>query len=246
MRCSDFIRHPIPGALQAIAMHGNRFLCAGCLVALAYVVAGCAKPAPAPVSTAGNSAAANSLPTIDPRGVTFLDEAASQPAPEIALRDLAFTTEGEEPAVLRDYGQDKHLVLVFLGGYNGAVGPYCSAQTAQLIANYQQIQARNAEVVLVYPVEHYQHGSYFNVVLNFANDINSMRSGTAAPFPILLDVGLKAVDVLGIRQDLAKPATYILDRTGAVKFAYVGNSPEDRPSVKVVLEQLRELQPETP
>ena len=44
------------------------------------------------------------------------------------------------------------------------------------------------------------------------------------PYPILLDINLSSVDQLGIRSDLAKPSTYIIDREGRVRFAYVGES----------------------
>ena len=49
-------------------------------------------------------------------------------------------------------------------------------------------------------------------------------------------LGWLAVELLGIRKDLSKPATYILDGEGRVRFAYVGNSLADRPSVKALLE----------
>ena len=58
------------------------------------------------------------------------------------------------------------------------------------------------------------------------------------PFPLVLDVELHAVDQLGIRADLSKPATYILDKQGQVRFAYVGSTIADRPSVKSLLDQL--------
>ena len=58
------------------------------------------------------------------------------------------------------------------------------------------------------------------------------------PFPLVLDVELRAVDQLGIRADLSKPATYIVDKEGQVRFAYVGATIADRPSVKSMLEQL--------
>ena len=54
----------------------------------------------------------------------------------------------------------------------------------------------------------------------------------------MLDVELKAVDHLGIRKDLSKPATYILDKQGQTRFAYVGATLADRPSVQSMLEQL--------
>ena len=38
--------------------------------------------------------------------------------------------------------------------------------------------------------------------------------------------------------DLAKPATYIVDKQGQVRFAYVGANIADRPSVHFMLDQL--------
>ena len=64
---------------------------------------------------------------------------------------------------------------------------------------------------------------------------------TEVPFPVLLDVALKGVDALGIRKDLSKPATYILDAQGRLQFAYVGNTLADRPSVQALLEQLDKI-----
>ena len=61
------------------------------------------------------------------------------------------------------------------------------------------------------------------------------------PYPILLDINLTGVDQLGIRAELAKPSTYIIDREGRVRFAYVGESIADRPTVDSVLRQLDQL-----
>ena len=61
------------------------------------------------------------------------------------------------------------------------------------------------------------------------------------PYPIFLDINLQTVDELGIRADLAKPSTYIIDRQGKVRFAYVGESIADRPTVDSVLKQLSRI-----
>jgi len=57
-------------------------------------------------------------------------------------------------------------------------------------------------------------------------------------FQVLLDEECRACDRLGIRDDLAKPSTYILDTQGNVVFAYVGETSTDRPSIKAILTQL--------
>jgi peroxiredoxin len=56
-----------------------------------------------------------------------------------------------------------------------------------------------------------------------------------------LDEDYQAVERLGIRADQAKPSTYILDKQGKVRFAYVGKDTTDRPSVKAMLDQLDKL-----
>jgi peroxiredoxin len=66
----------------------------------------------------------------------------------------------------------------------------------------------------------------------------SQASNSPVPFPILLDEDLKIVEQLGIKADLAKPSTFILDKKGQVRFAYVGSTVTDRPSVKAMLRQL--------
>ena len=63
-------------------------------------------------------------------------------------------------------------------------------------------------------------------------------SEPARAFQLLLDRECTACDQLGIRDDLAKPSTYILDTRGNVVYAYVGETSTDRPSIKAVLGQL--------
>jgi hypothetical protein len=55
---------------------------------------------------------------------------------------------------------------------------------------------------------------------------------------VLLDVELKGVDQLGIRKDLSKPATYIVDPAGNLRYAYVGEHIADRPSVAALLAEV--------
>ena len=95
----------------------------------------------------------------------------------------------------------------------------------------------NAEVVVVFPVqttdETQRHRDF---ALHVKNKLDTPPE--KIPFPIVLDIELKAVDQLGIRKDWSKPATYIIDKQGQVRFAYVGEALADRPSVKALLDQL--------
>jgi len=179
----------------------------------------------------------------------FKDDAQTNATLEIdTIGSLRFlTAKGEEVDLAKYRGQN--VVLVVTRGYQGAAGNkppgganygevclYCASQTASLMTNYAEIKKRNAEVLVVYPVptsaESDRLGTFVQAI--------AYRGGPAGapPFPLLLDVELKAVDKLGIRQNLSKPATYILDKEGQSRFAYVGQTIADRPSIKAILAQL--------
>jgi peroxiredoxin len=49
---------------------------------------------------------------------------------------------------------------------------------------------------------------------------------------------------LGLAGDLAIPSTFVLDEEGIVRWAYVGENIEDRPSAKQILEALEALKQE--
>ena len=72
-----------------------------------------------------------------------------------------------------------------------------------------------------------------------------MAGEESVPFPIWLDRDLQAVEKLGIQAQLAKPSTFILNKKGEVVLSYVGNSPQQRPSVRALLDVLDSLQEKT-
>lgn len=151
-----------------------------------------------------------------------------------------FTDRGGNPVDVADYRGKAHVVLVVLRGmpraYDGLPCPYCVAQTDSLAANYPEFRRRGAEVVVVFPGTAEQVREF----------VRYADGGPGLPFPVLLDADLAACDRLGIRGDLAKPSTYILDREGDVVYAYVGRTYVDRPSVKAQLEQLDRLSASPP
>ena len=51
----------------------------------------------------------------------------------------------------------------------------------------------------------------------------------------------QAVNFFDISDALAFPSTYVIDKEGKVRFAYVGSSPSDRPSLKALLKQLDDI-----
>ena len=177
---------------------------------------------------------------VDESLITFKDEVVPQPSPEADLTALTFTDKEGKQIALKDFLGQKHLVLVITRGYGGSICPYCATQTARLIANYPKLQALNAEVVVVYPLAIPADIPRVDDFVARAV-MNLPATDKKVPFPLLLDVELKAVDALGIRKDLSKPATYIFDREGQLRFAYVGTSLADRPSIKALLDQLGQI-----
>lgn len=200
-----------------------------CVVVL--LLAGCGvDSAPAPVGGYG----------IDHRKIQFRDDVQSQTVGNDNIADFVFTDINGNEKSLKEYLGQKNVVLVVTRGYAGSVCLYCATQTSRLLTNYSQFSKRDAEVVVVFPVEiPDDKARHRNFVVSVKNQLDTPVE--KIPFPIVLDVELKAVDQLGIRKDLSKPATYILDKQGQTRFAYVGESLADRPSVKALLEQLDAL-----
>jgi peroxiredoxin len=207
------------------------------VMVMAASLAGCS-PAPAP-ATAGNPAASSGGYNVySEDDIRFLDETASQATPAADLLTIPVTTADGREATLKQLSNGKRLIVVFTRGFAGSICPYCSTQTSRLIANYPEFSKRNTEVVVIYPLKDDTDRPRLDEFLKKANDNNSMPAANIPPFPLVVDIGLKAVDSLELRKDLSKAATYIVEPDGAISFAYVGKSLADRPSVKALLAHL--------
>ncbi len=144
-------------------------------------------------------------------------------------------TDGR-PVDLETFRGRKVLLVVLRGvprEEKGAFCPSCLAQTSGLLANRAEFERRGVEVLVLFPGPADRVGEF----------VETARRQTAvaakpAAFRLLLDRDLSTCDRLGIRADLAKPSTYVLDTAGRVVYAYVGETSTDRPSVNAVLAQL--------
>ncbi|MFO1019944.1 MAG: redoxin domain-containing protein [Planctomycetales bacterium] len=171
--------------------------------------------------------------------IEFADDVHSNSRTDSSITDLEFTDTQGKAVKLKDFVGKKNLVLAVMRGesYYGTACPYCSTQSSRLIANYQEFQNRDSEVVILFPVE--KKGD-LTTLKDFEKSVAKQLKleKFTTPFPLLLDVELKAINTLGIRGHLAKPSTYILDKKGQVRFAYVGKTTSDRPSIKAMLKEL--------
>ena len=205
-----------------------RLLLLVCAALLSMSVA-CQKPAAPP--PAANARFGGYPP------VPFNDHAATNREVQADDLEFTFTDSQGQPLAIRDFQGQKHVVLVFTRGFYGQLCPYCLTQTASLISNYDRFQSQDAEVLIVYPGDKAKVGEFVA-----AAKAESDFPNRDVPFPVVLDEDFKAVDKLGIRATLASPSTFIIDKLGQVRFAYVGGADSDRPSIKALMAQLAALQ----
>ena len=173
-----------------------------------------------------------------PADMKFKDDVDSNVEPPKNVEDLAFTNTDGSKITLSDYAGKKNIILVFTEGFSGMLCPFCQTQTSRLVSNYEKFKERDCEVIVVYPgsVEHVDE--FVKAALKTEkNQVDEV------PFPIVLDTDFIATKFFDIKSKLAHPSTYLIDKQGAVQFAYVGDDMSaDRPSIKAMLQRLDQLQ----
>ena len=167
--------------------------------------------------------------------VTFLPVPKPNAPVDVPPPEGGFVDTDGRAVRLEDWKGRASLVLVFTRGYPGYLCPLCSSYTAQLAHRYADLRAAGGEVLVVFP------GSKDKVdeFVAAARAILEEEGPGALPFPVLLDRDLAQVQAFGIRGDLAKPSTYVIDRSGAVRYAFVGSQPHERPDVDTILAEIR-------
>jgi antitoxin component YwqK of YwqJK toxin-antitoxin module/peroxiredoxin len=146
------------------------------------------------------------------------------------LPQTRFLSASGDVIDLKDLMGKKQVLLVVLRGFSGQVCLYCATQTAALSNSIQKFRDLGVEVVIVYP-------GPVEAVPAFVQAVQSLRKDPP-PMPLALDVSLLLVRALGIEDNLAKPASLIIDRQGVVRYAYVGKTIADRPAVNDLLHAL--------
>lgn len=132
---------------------------------------------------------------------------------------------------LADYQGQKQVMLVVMRGFAGQVCIACSVQTATLAHQESEFSKRDTQIVLLYPGQP-------ESVPAFIDAVKDVDASFKVPFPILLDPSLVFVDKLNLAAALAKPTSILLDKDGVVRWAYVGESYDDRPSAKELIHQI--------
>ncbi len=150
-------------------------------------------------------------------------------APDFALRTL----DGQLVA-LRGLTASGPVVLVVLRGWPEYQCPICTKQVQDYIAHAADFAARGAQVLMVYPgpaerlKEHAQE---------FVRD-----KQWPSAFRFVLDPDYAFTRAYGLRweakRETAYPATFVLERGGNIRFAYVSRSHGDRVGAARALTEL--------
>lgn len=216
----------------------------GCFVLSVMAVSGCSpssktpsavesSPKPATTAEAGSGLMSPSSE------IVFKDEVSSNVEVPVGLDGLVFIdTEGRRVA-LASYLGKKNVVLVFTEGFSGGMlCPYCKTQTSRLVSNYDKFAALDTEILVVYPGARDHLDEFLEAARKTEkNEVDQI------PFPLVLDENLDAVGYFNIASNLAHPSTFIIDKSGNVRLAYVGaDMSTDRPSVSALLGILESLQ----
>jgi peroxiredoxin len=109
--------------------------------------------------------------------------------------------------------------------------PFCKTQTSRLVANYDKFKELNTEILVVYPGAR----DHLDEFVEAAKQ-SEKSAVDSVPFPLVLDEDLSAVSYFNIASNLAHPSTFIIDKSGNVRLAYVGaDMSADRPSIQAML-----------
>ena len=166
--------------------------------------------------------------------IEFKDDAKANATPPTEFPKSFIDAEGNVVDLATYRG--RKLVLVVVRGVprdeGGAFCPSCLAQAGSLMANREEFTRRDAEVLVLFPGPAERLGEFVQTARRQTPGEPSLS------FRLLLDEQCQKCEQLGIRDNLAKPSTYVLDTHGRVTFAYVGETSTDRPSVKAILAQL--------
>jgi peroxiredoxin Q/BCP len=127
------------------------------------------------------------------------------------------------------------LVLVVLRGWPGYDCPFCTKQFADYVDHAAQLSDAGLRVVFVYP----------GPADGLAEHARAFTAARPIPsnFTIVLDPDYTFTNRYGLRWDAPKetayPATFLLERSGRIRFAKVSGGHGDRVTVAEVLAAFR-------
>ncbi|EGF26069.1 peroxiredoxin-like family protein [Rhodopirellula baltica] len=126
------------------------------------------------------------------------------------------------------------VVIAILRGFPGSQCPACAGQVADLVRHAHYFQARNAEVLLVYP------GPASELKAKSKDFLEDTK--LPAPFTMLLDPDYQLVSDYGLRWDAphetAYPTTIVIGKDGKIDFVNISRTHRGRTTATTILDQL--------
>ena len=119
---------------------------------------------------------------------------------------------------------DKRVVLVF---YMGHWCPDCTKQLNSLNEHQKDFAAKDTTVIAV--------------STDTPEDVGQLKVKLGLGFDVYSDTDLQTITKWGVENydtNIAKPATFVIQKGGAVTFKKIGTGASDRPTVDEVLAQL--------
>jgi peroxiredoxin len=160
-------------------------------------------------------------------------------APKLGDKAPAFALSGLDGQRVTLSGELAHgpVVLVLLRGWPGYQCPFCTKQFADFLSHASDFDASGARVVWVYPGPADQ-------VRQRAQEFTASRPMPAS-FRVAPDPDYVFTNAYGLRWDApgetAYPSTFVVDKTGIVRFAQISPAHDARAKADDVLKALMAL-----
>lgn len=158
--------------------------------------------------------------------------------PKVGDTAVDFTLEdlGGQSVKLSTLHKQGAVILVVLRGYPGYQCPLCSKQVGDLIARGAKLREAGATVLFIYP-------GPAKELEKHAKDFLASRE-LPRGFTLLLDPDYKFTNAWQLRWDApnetAYPATFVLAKGGAIRFAKVSQSHGGRTAPEEILKALEQ------
>ena len=152
-------------------------------------------------------------------------------APDFTLA----TTTGRQVSLDDKVSKGASTVLVVLRGYPGYQCPFCTKQVHDFVDHASEFQAKNTNVLLVYPGPPAALDEH-------AKEFLAKQANLPPNITLVTDPDYKMTNQNGLRWDAphetAYPSTFILNNQGQITFEKVSREHGDRTSASDVLNQL--------
>ncbi|MGH7958806.1 MAG: redoxin domain-containing protein [Opitutaceae bacterium] len=162
-------------------------------------------------------------------------QAASPPQIGDAAPNFTLNTLEDRPVELRQLTAKKTVVLLMLRGWPGYQCPLCTRQVHDFVKHAADFKAQNVHVLMVYP------GPAEDLKAHAQEFLQNKE--WPKEFLFVVDPDYTFTNAYGLRWDAkretAYPSTFVIDRTGKVRFAKISRTHGDRLSATAALEAVQ-------